>query len=231
MTKLIRAYGSVKKFGEIKFPGPESATGSWHSTASGSNTFTAVMLQQDQLPYPPNYKAQNCPIPPLSVNDFLYSLERSPTPARFERRHQRLVQGRPRLPRIRFTANAVAKNAMGSEVRVAQDQGAMPPLQAQSIADSDIVEHPRTPHGISIEHFAGAPHLAISHPASTTNVAAEANNESDERGLNSSQPLKKPSLDDTQPIQVCGNQIRKNYEGQEYSLFGNRATGSAKDPM
>ena len=40
-------------------------------------------------------------VTPISVADFLYSLARTPTTTRFNRRRQRLLEGKPRLSRVR----------------------------------------------------------------------------------------------------------------------------------
>jgi hypothetical protein len=54
------------------------------------------------------------PITPLSVEAFLYSLARTPTPTRFDRRRQRLLLGKPRLSRTRAYADQNANRASRS---------------------------------------------------------------------------------------------------------------------
>jgi hypothetical protein len=189
------------------------------------------MLQQEKLHYFPNDKAQNSPIPPLSVDAFLYSLERSPTPARFERRRQCLLQSRPRLPRMRLAANTSTTSVTGSEAMISQGHhvAATMALKAQINEDSETAkEHSKYIKATSTKASAEIARLVLSYPALATNVVSEANGKSDERSCISSQPTKKPYFDKVQSMHLFGDQPSNKYAEQQDCTVNNEDTGSEK---
>jgi hypothetical protein len=139
-------------------------------------------MKGSQYPPPVDSGGMN-PVTPISVADFLYPLARTPAPTRFERRRQRLLVGKPRLPRVRrvvrnsststSTSTAVVSPQFDQDLRHATIN-AQPPLDAK-----DCERPSNKLDGLTLEQTIRVAGLALSNPAMDINNRGEANEVTD----------------------------------------------------
>lgn len=120
------------------------------------------------------------PVNPLSVEDFLYSLARTPTPRRFDKRHQRLLLGKPRLSRTRANVDPNANRV--------DRVGAVSPKYTQAPAslfglpsDDHHCQHPpeSLQSSVNLEQTIRIAQVALLNPVVDTNNRKEANGGTD----------------------------------------------------
>jgi hypothetical protein len=80
---------------------------------------------------------------PLSVTDYLASVARTPTPTRFDRRHQRILEGKPRLARVSRIIHKDARSADELQNRPQGKQNCQ--LDAFAVALPPDIEPPESP--------------------------------------------------------------------------------------
>jgi hypothetical protein len=164
------------------------------------------------------------PFIPLSVDDFLFSLARTPTPTRFERRHHRLLQERPRLARAQVKSDRPTTGALEVEVVPSQDTrisrrsdiSFTVQLQAQAATDTYVVqENPEGSQGQLTKESIQLAHLAISNLSAKTNDRRQADEELNGRHIDLDEQQRTPSTEVWHALQHCEVQESRNddYEG------------------
>jgi hypothetical protein len=117
------------------------------------------------------------PVASLSVQDYLLSLARTPNPKRFDRRRQLLLDGRPRLTRVR---RVLHKAGRSSSIEAVSSQHGQTPIAVVAMAQSPLGsgQSPRTlnekPDSLTLEQTIHMPRLALLNPA-TDSEREEAN--------------------------------------------------------
>jgi hypothetical protein len=149
------------------------------------------------------------PVTPLSVQDFLYSLARTPTPTRFDRRRQRHFQEKPRLSRVRrVVQNASRSDGIGAG-SLQHDQAPRGALSGADLPlDTEDCQRPldNEPDSLTIEQTIQVAQLALLNPAADDNSRVQATKEIERKDTDADQlskqlsitPIESPPLFDEQ---------------------------------
>jgi hypothetical protein len=160
------------------------------------------------------------PVTPLSVRDFLYSLARTPTPTRFDRRRQRL-EGKPRLSRVRrYVQDAGCSTSVGAGFPQHEQAPKDEMISAQPPLDSEDCQQPsyNEPDSLTREQTIRIARLALPNPATDVSSGGEATKGTGGKVIDADHLLKQISITPIESPPPYGKH-RYQYSAGDSSMF------------